>query len=410
MYIAHGPISYLANEAIQNKKIRQLKMSEQILVALLSLFFGILPDFDILVLSMLNVPRFIHHDIITHTPIFYIVIWIFLKISISFTEKLFNRKTGEVLDKRLLNILANTFLISTLFHLIADFLVESIMLLYPISNVRIFLLRNILESNLFVGFLFTTALALEFLLVFIFLLAVYKKYFKRNRCVSILLKTLITLSVIYLPLSMYLSLNTYNSTRMYGSDGKVNYDIDYDGISDKLDMDIGNTGKSNIEKADHGNVLDATLNIVNSGKWTNNHSKDVFAKVKDFYGGFDSYRLIAQSYYDIHLPIDPVLRDYHNKKYGFKSYFYTDYDYPTLLFEYLQEEEQLIELNLDANVNLAPGKIFFVKEEKILNLGVTLEGNYLASVLDTDESISMHSYRYLREYYGNKTEKIYMQK
>jgi hypothetical protein len=61
MYIAHGPISYLANEAIQSKKIKHLKMSEQILVALCALLFGILPDFDIFLLSMLSVPRFIHH-------------------------------------------------------------------------------------------------------------------------------------------------------------------------------------------------------------------------------------------------------------------------------------------------------------------------------------------------------------
>lgn len=255
----------------------------------------------------------------------------------------------------------------------------------------------------------------------IFLFTIYKKYLKENKYISILLKSFIAFSVIYLPLSAYISLNTYNSTRMYGPEGEVNYDTDYDGIPDKLDMDIGNTGESNMEKADHKDVLDATLDIVNTNKWTNNHRNSVFARIKDTYGGFDSYRLIAQSYYDIHLPIDPVLKDFHNKKYGFKSYFYTDHDYPTLLFEYLEENKQLIELNLDASVNIAPGKVFFLtetvdseQEEKmeyeILNLGITLEGNYLAVVLDTDENISMHSYRYLREYYGDRIEKIYIQK
>jgi len=145
MYIAHGPISYLANEAIQSKKIKQLKMSDQILVALCALFFGILPDFDIFLLSMLNVPRFIHHEVITHTLIFYIGIWIILEGLIYIKEKLLNEKTNKALDNNLLHILANTFLISTLFHLFADFLVDSIMLAYPVSKQKFYLLKYIFE-------------------------------------------------------------------------------------------------------------------------------------------------------------------------------------------------------------------------------------------------------------------------
>jgi hypothetical protein len=208
---------------------------------------------------------------------------------------------------------------------------------------------------------------------------------------------------------------------MYDDKGELDYDIDHDGVSDKVDMYVGNTDLNNLQSADHTEVLDATLDIVNSNKWTDNHGNDLVARVKRLYGGFDSYRIVAQTYYNIHRPIDPVLRDYYIKKEGFESYFYSDYDYPNLLLNYLGESEQLLELNLDVDPELPSGKLFFVmenvntdKEEEsnleILNLGITLEGNYLAIVLDTEENLTMHSYDSVREYYGDSVEKIYIQK
>ncbi len=423
MYLAHGPIGFLANEAIQNKKIKQLKMSEQILVALCSLFFGILPDFDILALSMFNAPRFIHHDIITHTPIFYIGIWLLLKSGIHFSGYIFNKKTGNVLDKRLLNILANTFLIATLFHLLSDFLVNSIPLLYPLNDFKFYILKFIFEPNIFAGLAFSTFFAIELLFIAIFLYVLYKKFFTEKKLITLFLQFLIAITVIYLPISMYISSNTYNSTYMYDSHGEINYDIDYDGVSDKEDMYVGNTGQNNLQRADHTEVLDATLNIINSNKWTSNHENNLIARVRYIYGGFDSYRIVAQAYYDINLPIGPVLTDFHTKQYGFESYFHDNYDYPNLLLNYLGVNDQFLELNLDVKPELEPGKIFFVMEKtdeeieggeerklEILNLGITLEGNYLAVVLNTDENLTMHSYASLREYYGDRIEKIYIQK
>jgi inner membrane protein len=421
MYIAHGPIAYLANESIQKKKIEKLKMSEQVLVALSSLFFGILPDFDIFVLSMFGGPRFIHHDIISHTPILYIAIWIVLKVLIHFSTKIIDKKAAKFLDKRLLNILADTFLIATLVHLLSDFLVNSIMLLYPFSDFRFFSLKYIFEPNIFAGTIFSTFFAIEILFISIFFFAMYKKFFRGNKFCTILLQFLIIASITYLPFTIYTSFNTYNSTYMYHDKGELDYDIDHDGVSDKVDMYVGNTGQNNLQSADYSDVLDATLDIINSAKWTDNHENDVIARVKRLYGGFDSYRIVAQAYYNIRRPMDPVLRDYYIKKKGFESYLYSDYDYPNLLLHYLGESEQLLELNLDVDPELPSGKIFFIMEDvstdeeeesnlEILNLGITLEGNYLAIVLDTEERLTMHSYDSVREYYGNRIKKIYIQR
>jgi len=223
---------------------------------------------------------------------------------------------------------------------------------------------------------------------------------------------------------------------MYDDKGEVNYDIDYDGVADWADMDVGNTGENNILKAYPLEVLNSAMNIINSNKWTTNHDNSLIAKFKYLYGGFNSYRVVAQAYYDINLPIGPVLQDYYIKKSGFESYLYEDYDYPNLLFEYLNEEGQLTRLDTTEVPKLARGRIFFVMEEvnsegdnsyeangcgtnvqekdrlvkELLNLGITLEDNNLATVLDTEENLTSHSYKDLLDYYSDCTVGIYIQK
>lgn len=396
MYIAHGPISYLANEAIQNKKIKRLKMSEQILVALCALFFGILPDFDIFLLSMLNVPRFVHHSVITHTPIFYIGIWVVLEGFIYIKEKFLNEKTNKTLNSNLLHILANTFLISTLFHLLADFLVDSIMLVYPLSEHKFYLLKYIFEPNLFASFPFSVMGSIEIFFIALFIYALYKKFVKKSKVVDISLKALILITALYIPFTMWVPVWRGQTPIL---------DSDYDTIADGQDPDVGNTKEDNLEKVNSDKLLKEAEEIVSSGKWTNQDSNSFIEGIKDAFGGFSSYRIISQAHYNLRLPIEPVLRDYHVKKYGFESYFFSDYEYPSLLFEYLQEKEMLQEVEITEDTLLTPGKVFFlVKQidndgEDILNLGITLKENSLATVLEEDEYLTEHTYKEVSKIY-----------
>lgn len=421
MYIAHGPIAYLANEAIQSKKIKHLKMGEQILVALCALLFGILPDFDILLLSMLNVPRFIHHGVVTHTPIFYIGIWAILKGLIYIKGKFLNKRTNKTLNNDLSHILANTFLIGTLSHLFADLIVDSIMLLYPLSEHKFYLIKYIFEPNLFAIFPFSVMDSIEILFIALFIYALYKKFVKRNKIVEISLKILILLGTLYIPFTIWTSSNTYNRSYMYGEGNKVIQDIDYDSIPDGQDPDVGNSKEDNIKKVDSDKLLKEVEEIMTSGKWTNQHSNRSIEKMKDSFGGFSSYRIISQAHYNLRLPIEPVLRDYHIKKYGFESYFYSDYEYPTLLFKYLQENEMLEEIEMKEDTLLTPGKIFFLVEKvpnnvegivnargkvqeelNILNLGIALEENNLAIVVEGDEYLTKHTYEEVNEIYNGE--------
>ncbi|KUK67322.1 MAG: seg [candidate division WS6 bacterium 36_33] len=427
MYIAHGPISYLVNEAIQSKKIKHLKMSEQILVALCALLFGILPDFDIFLLSMLSVPRFIHHGVITHTPIFYIGIWVILKGLICIKGKFLNKKTNKALDNNLSHILANTFLIGTLFHLFADFIVDSIMLAYPVSKDKFYLIKYIFEPNLFASFPFSVMDSIEIFFIALFVYALYKKFIKKSRLVNISLKILVLVGMLYIPLTIWASSNTYNRSYLREEKNEVVQDIDYDGISDGQDPDVGNTKEDNLEKVDSEQLFTEAEGIITSGKWTNQDNNALIAETKDSLGGFSSYRIISQAHYNLRLPIEPVLRDYHIKKYGFESYFYSDYEYPTLLFEYLEEKGMLEEIQVDEDTRITPGKIFFLVERisnnidegsnreksqqelNILNLGITLEENYLATVLEGDKHLTKHTYGEVNQVYKEEF-MLYIQK
>ena len=123
MFLAHGPISYLANEIIQKKKISHLKFHEQLLVSILAILFGILPDIDLLILPMFSIPQFSHHNYFTHAPLFYPGLWLLLKLNVYIFDRIVNKKTSAVLHHDLMDVILNTFLLATMTHFLADTLV-----------------------------------------------------------------------------------------------------------------------------------------------------------------------------------------------------------------------------------------------------------------------------------------------
>ncbi|HOV34691.1 MAG TPA: metal-dependent hydrolase [Candidatus Dojkabacteria bacterium] len=403
MIIAHGPIAYIANQAIQKKKIDQLKTQERVIVSLFSLFFGILPDFDFFLALLLNVPTYQHHQMLTHYPIIYILLWIILKLLTRPIFNTLNKKNQNAISLNLLNIIVDTFLISTMSHMLTD---TGIAFFYPLAKVKFGILQVFDTQNLFLPYVFSPMFALEILAIFIFIGLIYKKALKSNKAVNILLKSLTALSVALFVSMVIISQYTYNNSKMKGPDGSINYDIDYDRLIDSDDMDIGNDGKNNILKANSVDISDSALNIVNSHKWTAN------PKIHYSFGGFDAYRLVSQTYFDAHLPIEPVLNDYIVKNSEQKKYPSKKTDYITVLFNYLQSQDILIELNTDESVGLPYGKLLFIQEDsgKIINAGITLEGNNIAIVLPDDKVLQMHGYNVLLESYINENSHVYIQK
>jgi hypothetical protein len=286
------------------------------------------------------------------------------------------------------------------------------MLFYPLTDTQSTLLFWILEPNLFAGYFLSPILAIELIFISIFAFVVYKMFFKETTLLNILSKSFIAVTVLILPLSTYILLNTYNRSYLYDKEGNIQVDVDYDTLKDSLDLDVGNIGENNIVQAKKEDILKSTYDIINSNKWAGRKdSESPSSKLKYKLGAHDSYRIVVQAYYNIGLPLNPVLRDYAIKKDSFKSYNY-EYNYSKLLFEYLKENNILDVVEENESLELESGKIFFLmdEDEKIINMGITLEGNELAVVTEKDECLQSHSLKEIKEIYKTSSEKILVQK
>ncbi len=392
MYLAHGPISYILNESIQKKNISKLSKQEHILVMVLSILFGILPDIDLAILSMTNIPSFQHHSIFTHSALLYILIWVLLNIFVKILKRVLNKESRKVLRDELLNVILWSFLIGTLSHFVADLLFSYSLTLFPIQN-QITILGSIFKFNYFTSYIFTPAFATETLFIWIFLLLIFKKYLKDINPIKYLLYSLISLSFVYMLFTMYMNLNTYNNAYHF-VDGKRNEDIDFDGVQDRYDTDTNNDRVKNIYELDTYKAINFVKSISN-GKYLVTNTNDTWGKLKYNFGAFGSYRLISQAYFEQNLPIEPVLREYYRTKNTPQTYTLS-LSYPTLLYEYLNEYGVHTTYNRKEYI----GEIFFVMEvERVMNMGIVVGENTFGIVLPNDTRLVTHTLdEILKEY------------
>lgn len=401
MFLAHAPISFLGNELIQKKGIAKLKQNEKVLVGIAALLFGIMPDIDILILIGSGLPSFIHHTVISHTPIFYIGIWLFLKLIYWIVKRWFSKPVEKFLNPEFVNVLINTFLIASLLHLAMDIFAEDIMLLYPFTTENYTIFKYAFEPNLFGGYFMGITFAIEILMVGIFLVYLFNRIIKKSTFHTIMNVLYIIPGVLLLVLGTYAHFNTYNRSILRDINGEVNVDIDMDGVFDAHDMDIDNDGKDNILDIDLKNLVPQVKTILESGKWTADSTMtNLDGKVRYSYGGMTSFRLISQAYYNIHSPISPVLKDMLLKDESIDSYT-SEYDSQTAFYKYFNYRKMLKALNPDTV--LAQGAIFFVLDEKdtVLNVGIALENNNVGTVLPYDKNLKTHTLQEVTNYYGD---------
>jgi len=403
MFLAHAPISYLANEVIQKKKISGLKNSQQVLLAILSLLFGILPDFDFFILSILKIPTYTHHNFFTHTPIYWIGLWLLLVLLSKVVYPYLNTKTKQFLTKDFLNIILNSFLIAGLSHLLADLLVGNIVLLFPFSGFHFTILKYLLEPSYFTGYFSSVYFAIEIIIIAIFFFSFSKKFLKKQRWDNILAYILISLSVIYLCFTVFMNLQTYNNSFLEGSNKPyIDYDVDFDTLRDVEDWDVDNDGINNIEDADYENIIENAQKIIDSNKMAVGEAENFTDKILLHYGALNSYRLVSQAFYENLSPIEPVIKDFYIKSLEEKSYL-VNFDYVEILRNYFQSNNSLLDLNFQANPILVPGKIFFLIDtnREIMNMGITLYDNSVGIVLPGERKIQRHSLEGIIKFYGD---------
>ena len=411
MFIAHAPFSYVVNEGIQGKNIKKLKFSKEVIVAFWSLFCGILPDFDFLVLLAFRRPSFSHHDLITHTPVFWIGIYFLVLILYKIFFRFFNKKTKEFLDGKFFKILANTLLIGTLSHLLADLLVGGIMVLYPFSTNDFSLLQTFFPINYFTGYYLSFYLAIEILIVAVFLVVFSRKFMQKQKWDEPIAYILLGLSVIYLIFTIGMYTQTYNNGLRYDENNDVCEDLDYDGIKDIYDYDVNDNDTNNIDEAVSSHLASSAENIVKTGGITvaliNMTAEQ---KILYKYGAFNSYRIISQAYFENDLPIEPVLEKEVKNRLEVSTYS-IEYEEVDELYTYFRNREELSVTDINSLRKSEEGKIFFLLDEdlEVINLGMVLTDGNVAIVFDEDTKLQNHTSEEIAEEYDMESVLIQIQ-
>lgn len=395
MFIAHAPISYLANEAIQGKKIKKLKPGQEIFITFWSLFCGILPDFDMFLLMALNKPTFTHHNTITHTFIFWFGFFVLLVVLYKLFYKKFNKRTQDFLSEDFTKVLLLTFLIGTFVHLFSDMLVSGIMVFYPFSTKDYSVLQSAFPTGYFTGYSNSFYMAIEIVFIAVFLLVISRKFLKKQKWDDPIAYTLVALSAIYLLFTTGIYSQTYNTGLLYDEERNVSEDVDFDGARDKYDYDVNDNDINNIDEAVSSRLASSAENIVDSGKLAVAQKKTLSRTETVFYeyGAFNSYRIISQAYFENRLPIEPVLEKEVKNRMENPSYS-IEVVYTDELYTYFRNREELLSLDTTSYHLLPQGKVFFILDGdmNILNLGITLTNNYVGIVLPDDTRLVKHSF------------------
>lgn len=392
MYLAHGPLSFVLNERIQKKNISKLTKGEHISIALLSIFFGILPDFDLFLLSIINVPTFNHHQSFTHSILFWIILWMFLRIGIYAFKRIANTKTKKVLNDAFLNILHKSFLIGAISHLLADILFSRAQILFPLST-EVTILGGVLDKNYFTNNLFTVSMSVEILILLVFLFFVYKDFIKESKIFESVIYTCIAISICFILLSVYMSVNMYNNA-IYIENGKIQNDADYDTLIDYQDPDTNNDGVDNIVGVDKYELANDVERII-EGEYLIGNERNILGKISYLYGGFSSYRLVSQAFFEQNLPIEPVLNNFARNEYNIRGYLIEN-SYEDILYEYFEKNSLLMEFD----VNVERGNLLFILGDngKVVNEGIVLGNNSVGIILENDTRTRIHT---VEEVYKN---------
>jgi hypothetical protein len=399
MFLAHGPLSVVLNEVVQKKKISNLTKGEHITVVLLSFFFGILPDFDILALSMTNIPPFLHHQVFTHSILFWVLIWVILYLCIYILKRISNSEVKRILNSKIISVIQFSFLIGVLSHLFADVLLAYSQILFPLKT-ELTIFGGILTKNYFSGYLYSPSMALEGVILGVFLLFLYKSFLKESNIFKYVVLSVIVFFSLLFCINTYMNLNTYNNTH-YRNEGKIVYDEDFDTLLDHKDPDTNNDGRNNLIDVSRSKLVESVYEILESESLTTNNEKSLWENIKYRYGALNSYRLISQAFLEQNKPIEPVLKIYAQQEYEIEGY-EVDEKYEDLLFNYFDERK----LFRDLTRRNVPGKLLFVVDgegNELINVGVFLNGEDVGIVLPTDKRTKLHSMEELVTYYSEYT-------
>jgi len=354
MLIAHGAIGVLASRAVLKKNLINLSIGKSISLDILAFLFGILPDFDFFMLAAQSKPAFLHHSLVTHTPIFWIITSLLLNLVLKLVQKTLNSKTLTILSDETIHILSFTFLISTLSHIVADLFSGHLMLFYPLTTRGFTLFANIIPISQLDGYFSHPFFVIEILIIIAFIKYLTDSYLKKAFQRSFI--------PLYITGTIIFALSLYNYSNKYVLPVKIDktntpiYDEDHDWIIDSKDYDSNNNGLNNLEDVEDKVLSNKIKEIIDSKK-----------SLPTYPGS-----MVFISYQSINKSIPPVIWDYQFKE-------------SNIIDKNLVSIDQLYDYcNDNCNPAMKEGSIVFLidKNEKILNAGIALDKNCIAIVLD----------------------------
>ncbi|MFH2104880.1 MAG: metal-dependent hydrolase [Parcubacteria group bacterium] len=261
MIFAHAPAGFIAAYITRKIWRRGLSRRQTSWLYFIGTLGGILPDIDTLYYYLVD-SHFSHRELITHTPILYIVICAILYL------------LGYLLKKKFIRAFSLVIFFATLSHLMLDSFNSGIGWLYPGTDLIFGLLGiSVLAEGWYGQYLLVITFSTE---LAIFLVAgniiLFTKYRQRGRRLILLIISVILLGFEVTVLCIIRPhLFVRNSDIYYGDydrDGVANkndYDIDDDGINNFSDQDADGDGRSNQEKA----IMTAESMIGIYYDWTN---------------------------------------------------------------------------------------------------------------------------------------------
>ncbi len=412
MLIAHASLALVASEKILKKDFAKKSTQWKVLLFLLALLFGILPDFDLFYLMMRGLELYDHHKLITHTPILWISIYILLRITYPLISKTFSKDLRKILSLENWELILNIFLISTLSHVFADLITGEINLLYPFTSTYLSTFKTWMPVNIFGGYTSYPLFYLELLIV-VASVQILFKHFTEVKIGEIVKKFLILPSAI--TLSLLLILSTYLYPRVFQHQSVVKsddnyglYDMDFDGVRDIYDHNIGNTPTNNLLSISTEEILENIDTISQDPrKVVKYKERDIVENIYYKFGALDSSRSVFLTYSLSHKHIIPVLNIYLRE-----NPYYEFVNYDKLLFDYLENEKLLEPVSNDVK-EVNPPKILFIMKNtdeklEVENMGMVNRDGMILTILDDSQKI-LFTLEELREMYKGDDILIYSQ-
>lgn len=354
MLIAHGPIAIIATKISNGRLLKTLRKKDLILLYIFSFFLGILPDFDLFYLASINKPPFLHHTLITHTPILWIVVTILVAFILEYL------KWPRTITKR--KIIYITILSSTISHMLADLLGGHIMFFTPFYSQYLTILGNTFPDNLFAGYFANPVFALEIL--FISICFVYLVY----EFINVKVFTILALPIIYLVFNLYMYSSVYQIDVYKKENGNPIFDTDKDRLADSYDYDMDNNFVDNYKQVNKETLLNEFEKVISSTKLLPSKNRNTTEQLKYLYGGHTLLRAILQSYAQTGNYLTPVVHEYMNKN---KIERFSEALFPYLLSTNTFKESTEVK-------NIIPGSLVIIKySENEYSLGLVLRSGKL---------------------------------